>query len=138
MVTIRWRDWPLGDYVHWSWIVPLGLVGVGAFVWRLGGGWLLAIAATAALALTIWQFLVPVTYEICSLGLRRYALGRMWLVPWPAIRAYQLRSTGVLFFQQADPSAADLLSSLFVPYPNDEDEMIVALRLYLPHATELP
>lgn len=136
--TIRWRDWPLGDHLHWSWTVPLGIVATGALVWWLGGGWLLAIVATAALALSIWQFLVPVTYEICSLGVRRYALGRMRLVPWSTIRAYQLRSTGVLFFQQANPNAADLLNGLFVPYPHDEDEIIVALRLYLPHATELP
>ncbi len=138
MATIRWRDWPFGDHVHWSWIAPLGLVGVGAFVWWLGGGWLLGIVAAAALALAIWQFLIPVEYEVCSLGIRRYALGRMRLVPWSAIRAYRLRPTGVMFFQQADPNVADLLNSLFVPYPHDEDEIIVALRLHLPHAAELP
>jgi hypothetical protein len=107
-------------------------------VWWLGGGWLLGLLAVAAIALALWQFLLPVTYEICSLGVRRYALGRMRLVPWSAIRAYQLRSTGVVFFQRSDPTAIDLLSSLFVPYPTDEDEVVVAVRLYLAHAAELP
>ena len=96
------------------------------------------LVAVGTLALALWQFLLPVTYEICSLGVRRYALGRMRLVPWTAIRAYQLRSTGVVFFQRTDPTAVDLLSSLFVPYPSDEDEVVVAVRLYLPHAVELP
>jgi hypothetical protein len=80
---------------------------------------------------------MPVTYEVCSLGLRRYALGRMRLVPWSAIHSYQLRTTGVVFYQRPEPTAVDLLSSMFVPYPNDEDEVVVALRLYLPHAVEL-
>jgi hypothetical protein len=104
----------------------------------LGGGWLVGIVAIGALAAAIWQFLLPVGYEICSLGIRRYALGRMRLVPWSAIRAYQLRATGVVFFQRTDPTVVDLLSSLFVPYPNDEDEVVVAVRLCLPHAVELP
>ena len=136
--TIRWRSWPLGDHPHLSWTVPVGILAVGVLVWWLGGGWLLAAAATATLGLTLWQFLVPVTYEICSLGVRRYTLGRVRLVPWSAIRGYQLRSTGVLFFQRPDPRAADVLNSLFVPYPGDEDEVVVAVRLYLPHANELP
>ncbi|HVT27852.1 MAG TPA: hypothetical protein VHE81_07535 [Lacipirellulaceae bacterium] len=136
--TIRWRSWPLADNLPWSWLLPLGILGVGVLVWRLGGGWSLAIFAVAALGLAFWQFLIPVTFEICSFGVRRYALRRMRLVPWPAIRAYQLRSTGVIFFQRPDPTSIDLLRSLFVPYPRDEDEMVVAVRLYLPHAVELP
>jgi hypothetical protein len=137
-VTIRWRSWPLAEDWRWSWMLPVGILGVGALVSGLGGGWLVGVIAVVALALTVWQFLLPVTYEICSPGLRRYALGRMRLVPWAAIRAYQLRSTGVVFFQRSDPTAVDLMSCLFVPYPSDEDEVVVAVRLYLPHASELP
>ena len=57
---------------------------------------------------------------------------------WQAVRAYQLRSTGVVLFQQPDPSAIDLLRSIFIPYPADEDELLCALRDYLSHAVELP
>lgn len=136
--TIRWRNWPLADEWHWSWLLPLGILGVGAAVAWLGDGWLVGLVAVGTLAVAMWQFLLPVTYEVCSLGIRRYALGRMRLVPWSAIRAYQLRSTGVVFFQRSDPTAIDLLNSLFVPYPSDEDEVVVAVRLYLPQAVELP
>jgi hypothetical protein len=134
----HWRSWPLASDWRLSWALPVGILCVGAMVWWLDGGWLLGLLAAAALALAVWQFLLPVTYEICSLGVRRYALGRMRLVPWSAVQAYQLRSTGVVFFQKDDPTAIDLLSSLFVPYPSDEDEVVVAVRLYLPHAIELP
>jgi hypothetical protein len=138
LATIRWRNWLLADRWRWSWTIPASILLVGAAVTWLGGGWLLGLAAVVALALAMWQFLIPVTYEICALGLRRYALGRMRLVPWSAIHSYQLRTTGVIFYQRPDPTAVDLLSSMFVPYPIDEDEVVVALRLYLPHAVELP
>ena len=136
--TIRWRNWPLVDDWRWSWILPAVILGVGVLVARLAGGWLVGIVAVGTLAVALWQYLLPVTYEVCSLGVRRYAFGRMRLVPWSAIHAYQLRSTGVVFFQRSDPTTVDLLNSLFVPYPSDEDEVVVAVRLYLPQAVELP
>src|SRR5262245_25403950 len=87
--TIRWRNWPLVDHMRSSWLLPLGILSVAVFVGWLGDSWLLAVVAVALLALALWQFFIPVTYEICPLGIRRYALGRMRLVPWLAIRAYQ-------------------------------------------------
>jgi hypothetical protein len=135
--SLRWRSWPLMDGLTWSWSVLLGVLIVGGFaIWY--GSPLVAVAVAAALAVVLWQFFLPVTYEVTSLGLRRYALGRIRLVPWQAVRAYQLRPTGVVFFQNANPTRADQLISLFVPYPEDEDEMLVAVRLYLPHAAEVP
>src|SRR3954465_7708362 len=110
--TIRWRSWPLASDWRLSWVFPVGILCVGGMVWWLGGGRLLGLLAAAALALAAWQYLLPVTYEISSLGLRRYVVGRMRLVAWSAIRAYQLRSTGVVFFQRSDPTAIHLLSSL--------------------------
>jgi len=135
--TIGWRSWPLVDHARWSWLVALGVLGVGLFVVWMGGGWIIAGAAVLALSVALWQFFLPVTFEICSLGIRRYALRRMRLVPWHAIRAYQLRTTGAVFFPRSDAATIDLMRALFVPYPDDADEMVIAIRLYLPHATEV-
>jgi hypothetical protein len=104
----------------------------------MGGGWLLAAAAVGGLAGTLWQFLLPVSYEIDSLGLRRRAMGRSRLIPWHAVRAYRLRPTGVVLYRRGDPATVDLRGSLFVPFPADEDSMLCALREHLPHAVELP
>jgi hypothetical protein len=135
--SARWRSWPLLDYRKWSWSVLLGIAFVSEFVlWQ--GGWFLAIATVAALIVAFWNFLWPVNYELTSLGIRRTAFRRMRLVPWQAIRAYQLRPTGAVLFQRANPTKFDLLSSWFVPYPNDRDELLVALRQNAAHAVELP
>jgi hypothetical protein len=136
--NIRWRNWPLVEQRRWSWLAVCGILGTGGFVWYAGGGWLLALAAAVGLAGTIWPFLLPVQYEIDSLGLRRSALGRSRLVAWHAVRAYQLRPTGVILYRRADPTPADVLRSFFVPFPEDEDAMLCALREHLPHAIELP
>ncbi len=136
--SLRWRNWPLVDQPAWSWAVPLGIFAVAFLVYWVSGSWFMATAAAAALAAAMRSFLLPTTFEVTSSGLRRLALGRLRLIPWQAIRAYQLRATGVLLFQRADPTTLDLPGGLFVPYPYDEDELLVAVRLYLPHAAELP
>jgi len=136
--TVRWRSWPLADNRRCSLLLLGAILCVAAAVWWLGQSWFIALFAVVALAAAMWQYLLPVTSEICPAGVRRYALGRMRLVPWQAIRAYRWRATGVVFFQRPDATTIDLLRSMFVPYPSDEDEMVVAVRLYLPHAIELP
>jgi hypothetical protein len=134
--SLRLRSWPLVDQPMWSWLVPLGILLVSSYVYWIGG-WFLATLTSAALVVAFWQFWLPVSYEVTSLGLKRLALRRLRLVPWQAIRAYQMRATGVAFFRRPDPTAMDLPNSLFVPYPPDEDELLVAVRLYLPHAVEV-
>ena len=136
--VIRWRSWPLADNPRWSWLLPVAMLCIGVVLWSLGGGWFVPLVAILSMAMSLWQFLLPVTFEICATGVRRCALKRTRLVPWQAIRAYQLRSTGVVFFQRPDPTTIDWLNSLFVPYPTEEDEVVIAVRLYLPHAIELP
>jgi hypothetical protein len=136
--TLRWRSWPLVDNARWSWLAIVGILFVAGLVIFIGGSWLLAAMTTVGLSITLWQFFVPVRYELSALGLRQTALGRIRLVPWHAMRAYQLGTTGVVLYQQFEPAKIDLLQSIFLPYPADDDEMICVLRQYLSHAVELP
>jgi hypothetical protein len=136
--TIRWRSWPLLDFRPWSWLLPAGILATGFAVWTMGGGATLTFAAVIGLAAGFWQFMLPVAFETSSLGIRRSALGRTRLVPWHAIRAYQMRPTGVVLYQRPDPSTVDLLRSQFVPYPPDADELLCVVQQFLSHAVELP
>jgi hypothetical protein len=130
--------WPLVDNKRWSWLAIVGILAVGAMAGYFSGAWFLALLAMIGLTVTLWKFFVPVNYELGSLGLRRSAIGRTTFLAWQAVRAYQLRPTGAVLFQRPDPTAIDLLRSVFVPYPADDDDALCALRNYLAHALELP
>lgn len=134
--SLRWRNWPLVDHPRWSWIVPLAILAAGAWVYMAGGSVALAAAVVVAFALALRSFLLPAWYEITSLGLQRLFARRVRLFPWQTVRAYQPRATGVLLFQHPEPTPLDLARSVFVPYPEDSDELLAALKLNLPHATE--
>jgi hypothetical protein len=136
--VLRWRSWPLVEHKRWSWLVALGIIALGGACAYLGQSWLPGLLAVGGLAVTLWQFFVPVGYKIDSLGLRRSALGRTRVFGWQGVRAYQVRPTGIVLFQRPDPTAVDLLRSIFIPYPADEDEVLCALREHLSHAVELP
>jgi hypothetical protein len=135
---VRWRNWPLIDHARWSWLVVGGIAAVAGIVAQMGGSWLVAGLMAAGLAVTLWQFFLPVYYEISQLGLQQRALGRARLVPWHAIHAYRVRPTGVVLYQRHDPATIDLLRSMFVPYPPNRAESLNALRHHLSHAIELP
>jgi hypothetical protein len=135
---LRWRKWPLVDSGQRSWLTIAGILALGAIVIYCSRSGLLALLAMAGLTATLWQVFVPVRYELGSLGLRRSALGRTTFLAWQAVRAYQLRPTGAVLFTRPDPTAIDLLRSVFVPYPAEEDEALCALREHLSHAVELP
>jgi hypothetical protein len=135
--TLRWRSWPLVDWPAWSWVVPLVILLVGVWIYFAGGGWLLVIGAILALATSLRTFLLPTTFEVATLGLRRRTLGRVRIIPWQAIRSYQRRPSGVFLYHNAAPTPLDLLNGLFVPFPDDPEELLIALRLYLPHAIDV-
>jgi hypothetical protein len=136
--ALVWSRWPFAEERRWSWLVVAFLAGFAVGVWYLGGGWLLAIAAAAGFAVTFWPFFLPTEYEVAALGVRRRVLNRTRLVPWHAIRTYRLRPSGIVLYQRGSPGVFDSLRSMFVPYPPDADELLVAMRQYASHAIELP
>jgi hypothetical protein len=137
-VSIQWRSWPLVEYRRWSWLVIMGILAVAGLIVSIGANRLLATLVAIGLAVTLWQFFMPIDYEIGRQGLRRTVLGRTQLLPWHSIRAYQPRTIGVVLYRRHDPTNIDLLRSLFVPYPDNRAEALSVLRVQLSHATELP
>ncbi len=98
----------------------------------------MTILAVAALLIVTRSFFLPTIYEITPFGIRCKTVRQIRLIPWSAVHAHQFRSTGLLLYHRADPTPLDIIGSLFVPYPAEADELVVAARLYLPHSTELP
>jgi hypothetical protein len=119
-------------------VVLAGIMTIAILVTYASGNWWIGLVASAALAAGLWQFLIPTVYEVDSTGFRRSALGRTRLVPWHAVRAYRPCATGIVLYQRPDPTAVDALRSVFLPYPEDEDGLLCAVREHLGHAIELP
>jgi hypothetical protein len=122
----------------WSWAVPVGILLVGLFTFCAGDSWFVAFIAVAALAITLRSFFLPTHFEATPLGLRRRSMRNVRVIPWPSIRAYQVRATGLVLYQRSDPTAIDLPQSLFVPFPDESADILAATKSYLPHAVELP
>src|SRR3954471_10205311 len=136
--SVRWRSWPLVDRWRWSWIAVASIVLIAALVYATGDSIAMAIIAVAAILITTRTFFLPTTYEITPFGIRRKTVRQIRLIPWTAIHSHQFRPTGLLLYHRADPTPLDIVGSLFVPYPPDADELIVAAKLYLPHSVEAP
>jgi hypothetical protein len=135
---LHWRSWPLADHWRWSWVVPVGMLAIGGGAAYLSGDWLTGLVVFAVLAIALWQFFLPTSYEVLTIGIRIYVLGRVRLVPWQAVRAYRTLSSGVVLYQRPDPTIVDALRNMYLPYPPDADEMLCAVREHLGHAVELP
>jgi hypothetical protein len=136
--SVRWRSWPLVDSWKWSWVAPVGVLLVAAFTYYVGDSLIMSILAVVALLIAVRSFFFPTTYEITPFGIRRKTIRQIRLIPWTAVHAHQFRRTGLLLYHRTDPTPLNIIGSLFVPYPADTDELVVAARLYLPHSTELP
>lgn len=134
---LSWRVWPLADGKRWSWLVLLLTLAIGVGIWYVGKSWLLALAAVAGVVATGWHFFVPIEYEVTPIGIRRRIANRTRMLPWHAIRAYQIRNSGIVLYQRTGPASIDLLRSMFIPFPSDPKELISALRTHASHAADV-
>jgi len=135
--ALAWRAWPLVEVRPRTWLLILTIVLLGIAVGVLGGGWPLSVLTVVGLSAIYWQLFLPVDFEVTAHGLRRRTLGRTRLVPWHAIRAFQLRSGGIVLYQHSAPTKIDLARSMYIPYPSNADELLFAIRQHAAHAAEV-
>lgn len=96
----------------------------------------LAVMAGAALAISLWRFFAPVTFELNADGVCQWALGRNWQIPWRAVHRYEVFADGVLLLPLADRCAIDALRGLYVPCNGHRDEVLANLTYYLTRPSE--
>ena len=141
MLELRWRHWPLRAYWPWSLLVPLGIVAAGIVVSVVCGQAVPGVLAGLVLVWSLVRFLLPQEYIAHSGGFQRLWFGRVGaerIRSWQALRAYQLRATGLALFDRFPRVPLHVLRGQFLPYGNDPDELLCAIREFAPHAEELP
>jgi len=129
--SVRWRSWPLRDKMLTALTVVIGLIAVG-----LATGWVtdkahLGLLAAAVLAVGLWRFFLPVTYELNSDGVNQRVLGRHRCIPWNRIRHYEVNSRGVLLLPFSDRCPMDAFRGLYLPWGSRRDEVLAQLRYYV-------
>ena len=129
--SVQWRSWPLRDSVLAATIVLAALAGAGVGVWSLTGKTHLALLAVAVLAIALWRFFLPVSFELNSEGVSQFVFGRRRRVPWRGIRRYEVCSSGVLLLPHADPCPLDACRGLYLPWGKNRQEVLAQVRYYL-------
>ena len=140
-LELQWRHWPLAAYLPWSLVVPVTIVATGFVVSVVYGSPIAGVVAALVLAVSLAGFLLPREFIVHSGGFQRAWLGpvgRSRVHSWHALRAYQPRATGLALFDRPHPVPLAVLRAEFLPYGDDPDELLCAVREFAPHAEELP
>jgi hypothetical protein len=100
----------------------------------------LGLAAVLTILASMPTFFLPVWYEVHAGGFRRRVHGQFGTpqtIPWWQVYCFQPRTTGILLFNQVDPTFLNAGGTFFLPYDEDPDELLCAVRQFAPHAEEL-
>ncbi|REJ91489.1 MAG: hypothetical protein DWQ35_14180 [Planctomycetota bacterium] len=128
---LRWTVWPLVDRP----LVSLGVVALmAALGWGVAvgsGGWYWGVLAAMALALSLWRYLLPVTFDVGIRGLRQDSLLQQARTSWSDIRAVRRCRGGLLMLPGTDDRPLDAMRGLFVPWGPHRAELLQLVALYL-------
>lgn len=128
---VRWRSWPLRDDVLRAVLLVIGLLLVaGGLAWLSGAAYLGALAM-AALLVALWRFFLPVVFELSGEGVSQRLFGRPRLIPWRAVRRYEVRRAGVLLLPDENRSPLAPLRGLYLPWTTHRDEVLAHVGHYL-------
>ena len=129
--SLRWRSWPLAESWSAAILVAVGLLGAGAAVRWATAATHLALLAMAALAVALWRFFLPTSFELNAEGVSQWLFGRRRRIPWRDIRRYQVCSSGVLLLPQADACPLDAYRGLYLPWGKHRPEVLAHVHYYL-------
>jgi hypothetical protein len=128
---ITLRVWPLVQEPLVS-LAALAAAAAASYLagWSYGRAWV-ALAVAGLLVATLWRTWLPVTYEIGPGGVAQCVLGRRRRIPWPAIRGWQVRGTGVLLVPDVEVAPLSPLRDLYLPWQDRRDQIVASLEYHL-------
>ncbi len=126
-----WQSWPLLDGAPWSWSVLPGLCMVGWIVSATTGHLGLGTCGAVVLALALWQWFLPVRYEIGPSGFGYRVLGWRTHVPWSQVRHVEVRSRGIMLYRHGNRPQLNALSAIYLPCASHRDVVLRLMEKYL-------
>ena len=131
LTSLSFRIWPIVHERTRVWPMLAGVVAVTVVVGVSTDslGW--ALATVTLLALALWRMLVPIYFEINSLGVTQRALGRRWLIPWSAVARCEVHGEGILLLKQDEQSPFSRLGGLYIPWSAYRDDLLELVEQHL-------
>jgi hypothetical protein len=129
--SLQWRSWPLRESLPAAFFVPVGLLAAGGAVRWVTGQTHLALVAVAALAIALWRFFLPVSFELNSEGVSQWVFGRRRRIAWREIRRYEVCSSGVLLLPRPDACPLDACRGLHLPWGKHRADVLAHIHYYL-------
>jgi hypothetical protein len=124
-------DWPLVQRPVSS---LLALALAGGVSWLVGWTmrWEWGAIAAAALAVTLWRTWLPVRFDLNSGGVSQIIFER-WKrrIPWSAIRAFEVRSDGVLLVPDSAITPLSPLRGLYLHWGDQREAVLASLEYYV-------
>jgi hypothetical protein len=137
-------SWGLRDLGWYGWANLLLAAVVACAVGWLTGWPLAGWGVLALLLLSLWRFWLPIRFELGPHGITQTVLSRTTIIPWTAIRSYEVRRKGVLLFADAVLTPLSPLRALYLPWAGDREQVLGHIEYYLTtwthgeRSTELP
>ena len=128
-VTIQY--WGLRDDGWPAWLnMPLGL-GVCLTLGIIGGQPALATLLGAGMIVTLWPVWAPRTFRLDEQGVVQTVWGRSYRIPWTAVRHFETRPRGVVFFPDETVTLLSLLRGFYVPFGSQQEKVLACVDYYL-------
>lgn len=93
--------------------------------------WYWGPTAVGAIAIAMWRFFLPITFEVTLRGLKQESLMQSARTAWSDVRAIRKCSGGVLLLASENDTPLDALRGLFLPWGPHRAELLHLLALYV-------
>ena len=100
----------------------------GLVIWQVAQRPALAWLGSVALAASLWQFFVPVRYEVTVAGVVRTVLGRRRLHAWKTFASHRVCDGGVMFISRGSTCLMDVPLGLYLPWSGHRDAVLAFAR----------
>jgi len=129
--SLRWQSWPLSREPVVAVFVTAGLLLAWIVVQSITGQTHLAFLTTLAVAISVWRFLIPVSFQLSPKGVDQRFLGRQKRIPWKSISRYEVCPGGVLLLPHGDRCAMQIFKGLYIAWEGRREEILNQMQYYL-------
>lgn len=129
--TVRIVYRPLRDGGLRMWLTGLAIVGISVGAGALSDNVAMGAICFGCLFLSTWRVWLPVTFVMGTKGISQSTLVFRWRIPWRCFARYETRPRGVWLLSDADPSALSTLRGVFVPWSDQETQVVAVLDFFL-------